>query len=145
MIKPFLADKIMSTERITLTDNGEVVRTEQDNAMFWILNFFSNIVTNLKIPEQTDYDPIVINISDPILKLILRYRNHPSILTIGEACNKSQKFSFSFSQVEKKDILDKIQRLDIKKRLKNQTFPPELLKNSDTSLVTFCYQVLMMQ
>ena len=34
MIKPFLADKIMSTERITLTDNGEVVRTEQDNAMF---------------------------------------------------------------------------------------------------------------
>ena len=41
----------MSTERITLIDDGEAVQTEQDTVMFWILNFFSNIVTNLKIPE----------------------------------------------------------------------------------------------
>ena len=45
--KPFQADKIVSTGRITLIDNGEVVPTEQDTAH--ILNtFFSNIVTNLK-------------------------------------------------------------------------------------------------
>ena len=46
-IKPFLSDKIMSTERITLIDNGEVVANEQDTAN--VLNtFFSHIVTNLK-------------------------------------------------------------------------------------------------
>ena len=95
----------MSTERITLIDNGEVVVTEQDAAN--VLNtFFSNIVTNLKIPEYflkyADYDPIVNNISDPILKVIVRYRNHPSILTIGEVCKKLHKFSFLFSQVGKK-------------------------------------------
>ena len=28
IIKPFLSDKIMSTEKITLIDNGEVVPTE---------------------------------------------------------------------------------------------------------------------
>ena len=56
----------MSTERITLIYNGEVVATQQDTVN--VMNsFFSNVVTNLKITEYTDYDPIV------------RYRNHPSI------------------------------------------------------------------
>ena len=73
---------------MTLIDNGEVVPTEQDTAH--VLNtFFSNIVTNLKIPEYADYDPTANNISDPILKIIVRYRNHPTILTIGEVCKKS--------------------------------------------------------
>ena len=103
-IKPFLSDKIVLSERITLIDNGEVVAIEQDTAN--VLNTFSsNIVTNLKIPEYVDYDPIANNISIPILKAILRYRNHPSIITIGEVCKKTHKFSFSFSQVGKKEYI----------------------------------------
>ena len=67
-IKPFLSDKIMSTERITLIDNGDIVSTEQDAAH--VLNtFFSNIVTYLEIPEYIDRDPISNNITDLILKL----------------------------------------------------------------------------
>ena len=100
-IKPFFSDKIVSTERITLIDYGEVVVTEPDPAN--VLNiFFSNAVANLKIPVYADYDPIANSINDPILKVIVRYRNHPSILIIGEVCKKSHKFSFSFSQVGKK-------------------------------------------
>ena len=87
-----------------MIDNGEVVAIEQDTAN--VLNTFSsNIVTNLKIPEYADYDPIANNISIPILKAILRYRNHPSIITIGEVCKKTHKFSFSFSQVGKKEYI----------------------------------------
>ena len=42
--KPFLSDKIVSLERITLIDNGEVVAAEQDTAN--VLNtFFFNVVT----------------------------------------------------------------------------------------------------
>ena len=121
----------MSTERITLIVNGEVVATEQDTAN--VLNtFFSNIVTYLKIPEDADYDPIANNISDPILKVIVRYRNHPSILTIEEVCKKSRKFSFSFSQVGKKDILEEILRLDIKKAAQESDIPSRYIKeNSD--------------
>ena len=49
-IKPLQSDKILSTERFTLIDNGEVVPTEQDTAL--VLNtFFSNIVTNLSDPR----------------------------------------------------------------------------------------------
>lgn len=61
-------------------------------------------MTNLKVPEYTDYDPIANNMSDPILKSIVRY----SKLTIGEVYNKSQKFFFSFSQVGKKDMLEEL-------------------------------------
>ena len=62
-----LSDKIVSTERITLTDNGKVVSIEPDIAN--VLNtFYSNIVTNLRFPEHAYYDPIAKNISDPIYK-----------------------------------------------------------------------------
>ena len=74
----------MLTEKITVINNGEVVGTEQGTAN--VLNtFLSNVVTNLKIFQYTDYDPIGSNISDPILKVIVRYRNHPGILNIGES------------------------------------------------------------
>ena len=52
---------------------------------------------------------------------------------------------FSFSQVEKKDILEEMQRLGIKRRIKNQIFPPELLKKTQTYLVSYCYLVLILQ
>ena len=117
-----------------LIDNGEVIATEQDTT---VLNtFFSNAVTNLKIPEYAEYDRIANNVSNPILKVIVRYRNHSNILTIGEACKKSHKLSFSFSQVGKKEILEEIQRLDIKKRLRNRIFPLELLKKTQTYSVS---------
>ena len=60
-IKPVLSHKIVSTEINTLIDNGDVVATEQA----YVLNtFFSNVVTNLKIPKYTNYDPIADRISD---------------------------------------------------------------------------------
>ena len=52
-IKPFLSDKILSTERITLINNGEVVTVEQDTANV-LKTFFSNVVTNCNIPEYAD-------------------------------------------------------------------------------------------
>ena len=66
----------MSTEGIALNDNGEVIPTEQDTANVLNVLFF-NIVTNLKISEYTDYDPVLNKINDSILKVIVRY----SILT----------------------------------------------------------------
>ena len=98
-----------STERITLIDNGEVVPTEQDTANV-LNNFLSNIVTNLKVPDYADCDPVANNMDSPILKVIVRYSNHPSILTIEEVCKKSHKFSFSFSKEGKQNILEEIQK-----------------------------------
>ena len=98
-VKPFLSE----------SHQWKTTRSFLKKVMWQTLNsFFSNIVTNLKIPEYKDYD-ISFNedVSDPIIKLILKYRNHPSILTIGEVCkNKlNQQPLFSFSKVTKNEIV----------------------------------------
>lgn len=80
-------------------------------------------------------------VSDPTLKAIVRYRNNPSRLTMEQICNKSQKLSFLFSQIGKKDILQEMQELDIEKVAQKL----ELLKKTQTYLVNFYYVVLMIQ
>ena len=107
IIKPFLSDRIVSREKVTLIEEDEIVESDINTAQ--ILNtFFSNIVSNLKIAEYANYDPISDNINDPVFKPIVRYRNHPSIFNIGDVCNRKQCSLFSFSHVDKKEILKEI-------------------------------------
>ena len=57
-------------------------------------NFFCNIVKNLNIFQYSDFDPIIENVKDAILKTILEYKKHPSILAIRANCNRNGIFSF---------------------------------------------------
>ena len=85
----------VSKEQILLVENEEII--SEDSKIVESLNsFFSTIVKNLKIPGYRPHnDSLFENVSDPILQVILKYRNHPSILTIGEVCkNKSNNFHF---------------------------------------------------
>ena len=78
IIKPMLSKKIKSNERITLIENDEIIKTEKGTAK--VLDaFFSNIVQNLDIQQNNVDDPICENINDPLMKAIVRYRNHPNI------------------------------------------------------------------
>ena len=66
------------------------MKNDDDKAR--VLNiFFSNIVRYRKIPNYNNCDALAENIQEPVLKAIVKYRNHPSILTIGEVCNKYWK------------------------------------------------------
>ena len=68
-----------------------------------VLNtFFSNIVCNLNIAECPNCEPLANNISDPVLKCVVKYRNHPRILAIGKVCNKHPRLSFTFSKIIEK-------------------------------------------
>ena len=133
-MKPFLSDKIVSKEQITLVENDEII-SEESNVAQTLNSFFSNFVTNLKIPEYKDYDiSFIENVSDPIIKLILKYRNHPSILTIGEACkNKLDKQPlFSLSKVTKNEIVKELLSLDTSKASQYSDIPTKILiENSD--------------
>ena len=101
-IKPMLSKKIKSNIRITLIENDEIIKTEKGTAE--VLNaFFSNIVQNLDIQQCNMDDPICENINDPLLKAIVRYRNHPSIVAIKKFCNS--KSHFSFKNVQRKKFL----------------------------------------
>ena len=107
-IKPFLSDKIVSREKVTLIEEEEFIESDSNAAQ--VLNtIFSNIVSNLKIAESANCDPISDNINDPVIKSIVKYRNHPSILKIGEVCNKKRCSLFSFSHVDNEQLLKEIQ------------------------------------
>ena len=101
-IKPFLSDKIVSRGKLTLIEEDEIV--EADINIAHILNtFFSNIVSNLKIAEYANCEPVSDNINDPVIKSIVKYRNHPCILKI-EVSNRKQysRFKFRFGKSKSK-------------------------------------------
>ena len=79
----FLSDKATSTQKMTLIEKEEIIMGD-DNTVEILSNFFSNIVSNLKIEGYSNCDPLANNIKDPVLKCIVKYRNHPSILAIAE-------------------------------------------------------------
>ena len=97
---------------INLYQEDEII--ESDINTVQILNtFFYNIVNNHKIAQYASCDPISDNINYPVTKSIVKYRNHPSILKIGEVCNRKQcSLFFFFTYVDKEQILNKILSLD---------------------------------
>ena len=106
---------LTSTEKITLIEENEIVSNDENTAQ--LLNtIFSDIVGSLNISEYVNNDPISDNISDPIIKLIAKYRKHPSILTIGEVWKERKEHAtFSFPEVAKEEILRDILNLDVSK------------------------------
>ena len=88
-----LSKKIKFDERINLIENDEIIKTEKGTEK--VLNaFFSNIIQNLDIQQYNVDDPICENINDPLLKAIVRYRNHPSIVAIKKFCKFKSHFLF---------------------------------------------------
>ena len=94
VVKPLLSNRIVSNEKLTLVKGKEIIKTNQTNANM-LNNFFSNIVKNPEIPQYNQVDTICQNIKDPVIKAIIKYRNHPSIIAIKERCT-NLKFSFLF-------------------------------------------------
>ena len=115
--------------KITLTEEDEIIESDRNAAQ--ILNtFFSNIVSNLKIAEYANCDPISENINDPVIKSIVKYRSHPSMHKIGEVCNRKQCSLFSFWHVGKEEILKEILSLDSTKVSQDTDIPRKVIKDN---------------
>ena len=78
-VKPFLSDKVTSTQKITLIETYKIVKIDNDAARV-LNNFFPNIVRDLKIPDYNNCDPMAENIQEPVLKAIVK-------LEITQACS----------------------------------------------------------
>ena len=66
---PSLSDKIVTRDRIHLTENGEVVKTELETAE--TLNiFFGNVMKNLIIPKYSEYDPSIDRVESRTIRTI---------------------------------------------------------------------------
>ena len=104
---------------------------ENDKNTASILNeFFSNIITTLGIPQYNETEPLSHDIGDPLMKAIMKYRLHPSIVAIKKNCNSG--LPFSFSQVERHEIMKEINNLKTNKATQSIYIPTKRIKeNSD--------------
>ena len=114
---------------MTLIDNEEIIMGDYNTAK--VLNtFFSNIVSNLNIAAYSNCEPLASNISDPILKCVVKYRNHPSILAIGEVCKKHPTLQFSISKVNRGEILGKILKSETSKACQDTDILTKIIKEN---------------
>ena len=127
-VKPFLSNKVQSSERINLTDENDSLVTYCEKVAKELNSFFSSVVKNLNIPSYEGCDPLSDNILHPTLKATVKWRNYPSILTITSEYENKPKFSFNF--VSKKHVLEEIQMLDSSKAIHESDIPVKLNKEN---------------
>ena len=59
-----------------MSEKGEFLKTESETAET-VNDFFSNIVKNLNILRYSGTDSVAENITEPTLKAIMKYKDHP--------------------------------------------------------------------
>ena len=79
----------------------------------------------LNIPRFPNNESFVNNINDPTLTAILKYRKHPSILTIHD--NFQIKETFTFVEVNQKEIEKEILNMDVNKTSQSKDIPTKIL------------------
>ena len=94
-INQFSGDKTNSTE------NAEHVKTEMKTAEN---SFSTNIVSNLKIPQYSDFDPIVQSVEDPTLKVIVKYKNQTLKMKFLIQKLKASQFSDIPAKIIKENV-----------------------------------------
>ena len=93
-----LSNKSMSSEKKNLTEGTKISKkkkkkNEKESGKV-LNNLFSTFIQNLKIPQHKDQDPISASNSNPVMRAIVKYRVHPSIIAIKKNCNASTLFKF---------------------------------------------------
>ena len=126
-VKSFLPDKTHRNDKIHLIENDELLKTDLETAEVFN-EFFSNIVQNLNIPRFENDEPIVNNISDPTLKAILKYRKHPGVIAIRDKFKIKE--TFSFVEVDQKEIEKEILNMDVNKASQSSDIPTKIVKEN---------------
>ena len=90
--------------------------------------FFVNIVPNSGINTNHSFLINTENENDPIEKAIVKYKNHPSIISIKNFMENSDS-SFYFQHFPKGKIAKTIKVLDTKKVVQSADTPANVIKN----------------
>jgi len=98
-IGPCFLNKSASSSRISLIEE-DIVQDNKEIANIFN-EYFVNIGENLIIPQYKDLLYIDHDIEDPLLLVLARFRNHPSILAIK---NRILNSGFSFQPFLRSEI-----------------------------------------
>ena len=126
-VKPLFNEQTVSTDTISLIEQNVVV--SEDAKVSEIFNeFFGSAVTNLNIPP---YEPLLDSLSpsgDPILNIIDKYKDHPSILKINEI--NPREPTFSFKPTDLATVMREISNLNAAKSCPIDSIPSKILKEN---------------
>ena len=125
-VKPLLSDKSVSREKINLTENEKMLTSEFETAETFN-NFFSNIVQENNISKFNSNNSVTEIIKDPVFKAILKFKNHPSILSIQEY---SKGKTFYFKEVNIGEVEKEILKLDKTKASQKNDIPTRIIKKN---------------
>ena len=98
--------------------------------------FLVNIVPNLKIPTNHDFETHLRESGDPDINAINKYEKHPSIIMI-KSKNSGQ---FSFKPFEYDDILKKVKNLKTSKASQQSDIPTNILRLNCDFFATYIYE-----
>ena len=84
-VKLLLSDNSRVTDRININEKSEILKTETEKAKS-LNSFFSNIVKNLNISRYREFDHVKEKVVVSTLKVIFKYKDDPSILSIQGNC-----------------------------------------------------------
>ena len=104
--------------------------------IFW-RPFLLNIVSNLNLPEYLISNAFYNKIRDPVLKAIVKYKDHPSIKAI-ERVSKSKDL-FEFSNMQKKKIFQEIVDLDASNACQDTDVPTKTIKENADIFTDFVH------
>ena len=108
-MKPFLSDKCNNASKISLFHKNNVISEDQELANIFN-DFFEYAVDNLGLKEYASDENINLISDDPIDNVILKYKNHPSIIMINQ--NVSFESRFNFQVVNENDIKQEVSNLN---------------------------------
>ena len=125
-VKPFLSEKVTKHSKINLVEDDKIISRDDQIAKKFSEYFISIPILNMssngyKCPHSSE--------QDPILKILDKYKDHPSIKLI-KAKNNSQ--DFKFRQIDIEEVKKSFQSLDHKKATQKNDIKTNLLnKNVD--------------
>ena len=125
-IKPFFTDKDVNHDNITLVENEETVSDNKEISET-LNNFFSEVVTNLNLPQYHDPTVNVDDIEDPVARTVDKYKNHPSIRLIKENYRNTNN-TFHFENVSVKYIEKELKNLLSSKAAQDTDIPTKVIK-----------------
>ena len=110
-----------------MIDNDEIVNDDIKISEIFS-DYFGNVVSDLDIAP---YVPALQNNSsdDPIIGIITKYRDHPSIRKIKE--NISDHSSFCFKPLEINAVMDEIFNLKLSKSVPVESIPTKIVKDNN--------------
>ena len=137
-VKPFLSNKTIKSSSITLVENDKILKEEGIIAETFN-TFFTNIVTNLKIPPYitNDSNKTFESTDDAITAIMEKYKTHPSITTITNFIQN--RFSFEFKPIERETVIKDIRSLKTSTACQDSDIPTKIVRENDEIFADFIH------